>query len=195
MLVDEYEFWDDVSVRSAEIRDVLDDFSQSTIELMKKALVEDMDKILKINVKGQEKSGMSSVGMNMAHHFEVIDEAKVLFKRDKITLTFEVESNLEDTKKTMELSKAVSDYIRGFQGAKLLNVGVRYEWNEEQEVKQSEEFLKANPDYGKKNGKSEKSGKNTARYQEKSESSPEKVSETELLMRKMKNGKQKNHTA
>jgi hypothetical protein len=119
----------------------------------------------------------------MLANFEIVDEKKVLFKRDRITLVFEVESNLKDTTQSMEISKAVSDYVAGFQGAKLMNVAVHYEWNKEQEVKQSEEFLKANPNYGKKNGKSENSESHQKKFSEKKES------ETEVIMRKMKNGK------
>ena len=68
---------------------------------------------------------------------------------DVIILKFEVESNLEDVQDTLTLSNEVAEFLKGFKKKKLINVGVEYVWNKEQKVKQSAEFLKANPDYDK----------------------------------------------
>lgn len=70
---------------------------------------------------------------------------------DAIILRFEVESNLKDTADTMKLSSEVAQFVMGFKGIKLQNIGVEYKWNEQQEVKQSDEFLKVNPNYHKEN--------------------------------------------
>jgi hypothetical protein len=67
--------------------------------------------------------------------------------KDTIVLKFEVESNLKDTEATMKITAEVAKYLGGFKGMKLTNIGVEYKWNEQQEVKQSDEFLKANPTY------------------------------------------------